>query len=93
MVQLCTQDYEHITGHAVHNEEALTLNAPSPAAEFWTARGMRYCSRTGGGLMGAGGAAVTVLGVSVPRDRLIIPSVAALSAPANIQSLSPSISK
>jgi len=34
--------------------------------------------------MGVGGtAAVTVLGVSVPRDRLIIPSVAALSAPAH----------
>ena len=46
-------------------------------------RGMRYCSRSGGGLIGAGGAAVTVLGVSVARDRLIIPSVAAFSAPVN----------
>ena len=31
--------------------------------------------------MAASGVAVTVLGVSVARDRLIIPSVAALSAP------------
>jgi len=70
------------TRHPV-DEKTLEQNVPSPVAEFWTGRGMRYCSRSGGGLIGAGGAAVTVLGVSVPRDRLIIPSVAALSAPAN----------
>jgi len=68
-----------------NNVEALTRNIPRPAVEFWRGRGMRYCSRSGGGLIGAGGTAVTELGVSVARDRLIIPSVAALSAPANQQ--------
>ena len=58
-------------------------NVPSPVAEFWTGRDMRYCSRSGGGLIGAGRAAGSVVGMSAGRDRLIIPSVAELNAPAN----------
>jgi len=70
---------------SAHFRSLSERNAPRPVAtELWIGRCTRYCSRScsGGGLIGAGGTAVNVLGVSVARDRLIIPSVAALSAPA-----------